>query len=196
MFRKSAEKLAPLWAVVGLGNPGGEYARTRHNVGWEVLDLLAERHKVKLTTAKHKARYGVGRIEETPVALVKPMTFMNLSGQAVKPLLAEFGLAPDRLIVVADDLDLPTGKLRMREGGSHGGHNGHRSIIATLGTSDYPRLKIGIGSVDKSQTVDHVLSRFTPDEREGIARAVERAADAVEILIAQGPNAALTFANS
>ena len=150
MFRKRAETLTPLLMVVGLGNPGPEYARTRHNVGWDVVDGLAEKYRIKLDRSEQRARYGVGKIEDTPVVLVKPLTFMNVSGEAVKPLLAKFGLTPQEgLIVIADDLDLPLGKLRMREGGSHGGHNGHRSLIARLGTDAYPRLKIGIGSVDK-----------------------------------------------
>ncbi len=196
MFRKRAETLTPLLLVVGLGNPGPEYARTRHNVGWDVVDLLAERHKIKLDRAEQRARYGFGTIEGTPVALAKPLTFMNVSGEAVKPLLAKFGLAPEGLLVIADDLDLPVGKLRMREGGSHGGHNGHRSLIAKLGTDAYPRLKIGIGSVDKAQTVDHVLGKFTPDERTDIDRAVARAAEAVRLLVTSGLPAALGFANS
>lgn len=194
-FRKRAETVTPLWIVVGLGNPGPEYARTRHNVGWDVIDRLSERHRLKLDRAEQRARYGVGRIEDVPVALVKPLTFMNVSGEAVKPLLAKWGLAPENLLVIADDLDLPIGKLRMRESGSHGGHNGHRSIIAKLGVDAYPRLKIGIGSVGKSQTVDHVLGKFTPEERTDIDRAVKTAAESVELLLRSGISFAMLRAN-
>ena len=194
-FRKRPEAITPLWLIVGLGNPGPEYARTRHNVGWDAVDLLAERYKIKLDRAEQRARYGLGRIEDTPVALVKPLTFMNVSGEAVKPLLGKWSLDPHHLLVIADDLDLPVGKLRMRESGSHGGHNGHRSIIAKLGSDGYPRLKIGIGSVDKSQTTDHVLGKFTPNERTDIDKAVKSAAEAVEALMRGGLASAMLCAN-
>ncbi|RYG28662.1 aminoacyl-tRNA hydrolase [bacterium] len=194
-FRKRAEAITPLWLIVGLGNPGPEYARTRHNVGWDVIDLLSERHKIKLDRAEQRARYGVGRIEEVPVALVKPLTFMNVSGEAVKPLMGKWSLDPHHLLVIADDLDLPVGKLRMREFGSHGGHNGHRSLIAKIGSDQYPRLKIGIGSVDKSQTVDHVLGRFNPEDRTDVDRTVRAAAETIEILMRSGMSPAMMRAN-
>ena len=194
-FRKRPEALTPLWLVVGLGNPGPEYARTRHNVGWDVIDLLASRHRIKLDRAEQRARYGVGRIEGVSIALVKPLTFMNVSGEAVKPLLGKWSLDPHHLLVIADDLDLPVGKLRMREFGSHGGHNGHRSLIAKIGSDQYPRLKIGIGSVDRSQTVDHVLGKFNPEDRTDVDRAIKSAAETVELLMRSGMNSAMMRAN-
>ena len=194
-FRKRAEPITPLWLIVGLGNPGPEYARTRHNVGWDVIDLLSERHRIKLDRAEQRARYGVGRIEEVPVALVKPLTFMNVSGEAVKPLMGKWSLDPHHLLVIADDLDLPVGKLRMRESGSHGGHNGHRSLIAKIGSDGYPRLKIGIGSVDRSQTVDHVLGKFNPEDRTDVDRAIKAAAETIEILMRGGISPAMMRAN-
>lgn len=194
-FRKRAEVVTPLWLIVGLGNPGPEYARTRHNVGWDVIDLLSERHRIKLDRAEQRARFGVGRIEEVPVALVKPLTFMNVSGEAVKPLLGKWSLDPHHLLVIADDLDLPVGKLRMRESGSHGGHNGHRSLMAKIGSDQYPRLKLGIGSVDKTQTIDHVLGRFNPEDRTDVDRTVKAAAETIELLMRSGMSAAMMRAN-
>jgi peptidyl-tRNA hydrolase, PTH1 family len=169
----------PLWLIVGLGNPGAEYKGTRHNVGFEVVDLLSEKHRIKLDKSKHRARIGTGRIGDTPVCLVKPLTYMNLSGQAVAPLARDYGIKPDHVLVVADDLDLPVGKLRLREDGSAGGHNGHKSLIQSLRTQEYPRIKIGIGKAGGGETIDHVLSGFTPAERSEIVVAVRTAADCV-----------------
>lgn len=191
MFRrKPAEpSLPPEWLIVGLGNPGPEYQRTRHNVGFDLIDKLAEGARAKLPTRRHRAVYGPATVADRPVVLAKPLTFMNLSGQAVKPLLGELSLKPDRLIVIADDLDLPLGKIRLRAQGSAGGHNGHKSLIQSLGTQDYIRLKIGIGKGE--ETVDHVLSRFTPEERVDIDRALKIAADAIACVISEGVERAM-----
>lgn len=188
MFRKrSAEpSLPPEWMIVGLGNPGPEYKGTRHNVGFDVIDRLSERHRVKLDKSKHRARYGVGKVGETWAVLVKPLTYMNLSGQAVAPLAKEYGIKPERILVVADDLDLPVGRNRLKPKGSSGGHNGHKSLIQLLGTQDYPRLKIGIGSVDRTQTIDHVLGAFRGEERDIIARALDHAVEGVEAVLERG----------
>lgn len=180
--------------IVGLGNPGGEYRGTRHNVGFEVIDVLAERHKVKLDRAKHSARFGVGKVGDTSVLLVKPLTFMNLSGRAVAPLAKEFGLSPDKILVIADDLDLRLGRNRLKPSGSAGGHNGHKSLIALLGTQDYPRLKIGIGAAN-GQTIEHVLGSFTPDERDVISQAIKSAATGVETVVNQSLEAGMNFVN-
>ncbi|MDX2066350.1 MAG: aminoacyl-tRNA hydrolase [Fimbriimonadaceae bacterium] len=182
--------------IVGLGNPGPEYRGTRHNVGFDVVDLLAERHRIKLNENKHRARYGVGTLEGEAVALVKPMTYMNRSGEAVSAIAKAYGVVPAQILVITDDLDLPVGKLRMKPKGSAGGHNGHRSIIASLGTTEYPRIKIGIGSVDKQATVDHVLSPFHPDERDVIRRLLERSADGVAVLLREGLERAISAVNS
>lgn len=196
MFRKSTAPTAPPeWMVVGLGNPGPEYRGTRHNVGFDVVDRLAERHRIKLDKSKHQARFGIGRIGDTNVLLVKPLTYMNLSGRAVAPLAREYQLAPDRILVVTDDLDLVVGRVRLKPKGSAGGHNGHKSLIASLGTQDYPRVKIGIGSVDRTQTIDHVLGSFKGDEREVIALALGRAAEGVERVLEAGFEAAMNYVN-
>ena len=197
MFRKKppAPTLPPEWLVVGLGNPGPEYRGTRHNVGFELIDRLGERFKIKLDRSKHKARYGVGTLFETSVVLVKPLTFMNLSGQAVAPLMREYGLKPDRVLVVSDDTDLPPGRVRLRADGSAGGHNGHKSLIASLGTQTYPRLKIGIGRTAKDATIDHVLGPFHPDERPDVEAALKRCETALEALFLRGIEAAMGEVN-
>jgi len=196
LFRRASKPtLPPEWMIVGLGNPGGEYRGTRHNVGFEVVDLLCERHKIRLDRGKHNARIGIGKIGETTVLLVKPLTYMNLSGRSVAPLAKEHGLKPDRILVVADDLDLRLGRLRLKPGGSAGGHNGHKSLIASLGTTEYPRLKIGIGAASGSETIDHVLGSFRPLEREVIDLAIERAADGVETAVQDGLDAGMNRMN-
>ncbi len=198
MFRRAPSQpvTPPLWIVVGLGNPGPEYRGTRHNVGFEVVDLLCERHRIKMDRSKHKARYGVGMIGVHSVLLVKPMTYMNLSGAAVAPFVRDFGLKAERVLVIADDLDLTVGRVRIKPKGSAGGHNGHKSLIQAIGSQDYPRIKIGIGSVDRSQTIDHVLSPFTREERDSIQIAIQRAADAAEKVIDEGLEAGMNLANA
>ena len=193
--RKPKDSVVPEWIVVGLGNPGGEYRGTRHNLGFEVIDTLADRHKIKLDRGKHNARVGLGKIGETGVLLVKPMTYVNLSGRAVAPLARQYGLKPERVLVVADDLDLRLGRVRLKPGGSAGGHNGHKSLIASLGTSEYPRLKIGIGAASGEPTIDHVLGSFTPIEREVIDAAIGRAADGVEAVVERGVEAGMNLVN-
>lgn len=178
-WKKSAPGLVPEWMIVGLGNPGPEYRGTRHNVGFEVIDALSEKFKIRVDKSKHRSRYGIGRVGETACILVKPLTFMNLSGQAVAPLCRDHSILPEKVLVIADDLDLPVGKVRLRESGSAGGHNGHKSLIQHLKTQDYPRVKIGVGKVDKSGTVDHVLGSFTPEERVDIDRAIKTTVQAI-----------------
>lgn len=196
MFRrKPKEPLPPPeWLIVGLGNPGPEYAHTRHNVGFDVVERLAARHRVKMETRKHRAVYGVGTVAGTAMALAKPLTYMNLSGQAVAPLLREFGLGPDRLLVVADELDFPVGRVQLRPKGGPAGHNGHRSLIGALGTEEYARVRIGI---DKGEgaTVDHVLNRFSPDERRLIDEVFERCIAGIERLPEGGVAAAMNVIN-
>ncbi len=197
MFRKKPQvALTPVWMVVGLGNPGAEYRGTRHNVGFDVIDLLAERNRIKLDKAKHQARFGIGVIGDTSVILVKPTTFMNLSGKAVAPIAKEYGIKPDQILVVADDLDLVLGRTRLKPQGSAGGHNGHKSIIGALGTTEYPRLKIGIGSVDRTETIDHVLGSFGRDERDVIHAAIDKAARVVEEVVDVNFESALNLCNA
>jgi peptidyl-tRNA hydrolase, PTH1 family len=194
MFRRPRSPVRFL--VVGLGNPGPEYSGTRHNVGFMVVELLSQRHRIPIKSAQHGARVGEGEIAGEPVALVKPLTFMNLSGRAVAPLMNRHSLPPENLIVISDDADLPVGKVRLRARGSAGGQGGLKSIIGSLGSAEFPRVRIGIGRSAGGDLVEHVLTRFGPQERELIGRAVERAADAVEFLLAHGTEAAMNRFNA
>ena len=182
------------WIIIGLGNPDSKYEGTRHNVGFAVIDKIAQSHKLKLATFKNRARYTTWEYEGRAVLLVKPMAFMNLSGQAVGALARQYSLGPQQVLVVADDLDLPTGAVKMKPKGGSGGHNGHKSIASALGTDDYPRIKVGIGKA--GEAVDHVLSRFSSQERQRVDQAVAKAAEACEKLVKEGLDAAMLFCNT
>src|SRR5262249_42695015 len=174
-------------AVVGLGNPGRQYKGTRHNVGFEVVDELAQRWNVALAKWKNTADIAVVRSHDA--VLVEPRTFMNNSGEAVAGIMAFYRIDPVDVLVVVDEVQLPLGKLRLRRSGSAGGHNGLKSVIAYIGES-FPRLRIGVDRGDVEwDLADHVLARFTPDERPVIASALTRAADAVEVFIDSGVEA-------
>jgi peptidyl-tRNA hydrolase, PTH1 family len=175
--------------IVGLGNPGRQYERTRHNVGFMVLDELAQRHGLSFSTGQSDA--WTARMRDaagSPIAmLAKPSTFMNLSGRAVSGLRGYYRIEIPDMLVVTDDVNLPLGRLRARARGSEGGHNGLRSVAEQLGTLEYPRLRVGVGRGDaRRDLADHVLAGFDPDEQIEIVRAVERAADATEVFIADG----------
>lgn len=196
MFRRKPQPPTSVeWVIAGLGNPGPEYAHTRHNVGFDLIDVLADKHRIKIDRAKHKARIGVGTIDGVGVALVKPLTFMNLSGQALAPILREYGVKPDHLVVIADELDFPVGKVRMKPKGGSAGHNGHKSIIHSLGTDEYPRIRIGIHSERRNETIDFVLSKFHPEERVDIDAAIRKAIAGIEMLVESGVERALNIVN-
>ena len=186
------------WLVVGLGNPGKEYAGTRHNVGFEVVDLLARRHDGRLKAGKERALVDEVRIDGQRIALAEPTTYMNLSGESVAPLVRRFGIDdPTRLVVVQDELDLPTGRVRVKVGGGLAGHNGLRSIKAHLHTDAFVRIRIGVGKPpSKEHGADHVLKKVAKSDRELLAVAVEIAADAVELIVAQGADAAMNQVNA
>jgi peptidyl-tRNA hydrolase, PTH1 family len=194
--RRSEEPVVPEWLIVGLGNPGGEYAHTRHNVGFVVIDELARKHRIKMGKAKHRALTGVGRISGVQVVLAKPLTYMNLSGQAVAPLARAYGLKPERVLVVVDDMNLDLGRVRLKPKGSSGGQNGLKSIIATLHTEEFPRIRIGIGSVAKGGATGHVLSHFSPQERSAIDEAIDRAVEGCEAVATEGLERALSLVNT
>jgi PTH1 family peptidyl-tRNA hydrolase len=185
----------PRWLIVGLGNPGGEYHNTRHNVGFRVVDLLAERHRIDARKGEKRALVGYGRIEDTAVVLAKPQTFMNLSGESIAPLMRMLGLTPADVIVVTDDMDLPVGRLRLRREGSAGGHNGLKSLIQHLQTTEFPRVRIGVGRPKEAGTIDHVLGKFEREEIGPVQEAVQRAADAVEVILAEGLDLAMSRFN-
>ncbi len=197
MFRRRPkEQIVVEWLIVGLGNPGAEYRGTRHNIGFELLDTLAASNKIKLDQSKHRSRFGIGKVCGIGVALMKPLTYMNLSGQAVAPLLKQFGLDTKHCLVLADDTDLPVGRVRIRIEGSAGGHNGHKSIISSLGTTEYPRVKLGIGRVDKEDTIDHVLGSFHSDERQTVEGMLRLGIEAVELILNDGTEAAMNALHS
>jgi PTH1 family peptidyl-tRNA hydrolase len=180
--------------VVGLGNPGRKYAGTRHNVGFEVVDLLAERHRLAWEGAPAEAVMAKWR--SAGALLVKPLTFMNLSGHAVGDLLRYYKVDVADLLVIVDEVQLELGRLRARPGGSAGGHNGLRSLIEQLGTEDFARLRFGVGRGDaRRDLADHVLATFDPGERTVVEEAIARAADAAETFVSDGIGAMMNRFN-
>jgi len=182
--------------VVGLGNPGDEYARTKHNVGAEVVELLAARHGARLKKGKERALVDQVTAGGKRLALAIPLTYMNDSGAAVRALVRRYGVEPEQLVVVHDALDLPLGGLKLTEGGGLAGHNGLRSIKSHLHTAAFLRVRIGVGKpVSKEQGADHVLSKFSKRERTEIDVVLQTAADAVEAIAADGIDAAMNRYN-
>jgi PTH1 family peptidyl-tRNA hydrolase len=195
MFRRKApQPVADRWLVVGLGNPGRDYERSRHNFGFLVIDELARRHSGRVTDRAAKSLTGRVRLGDRELVLAKPQTMMNLSGQAVKALRSKYGVPLDRSLIVHDELDLPFGRLRVRSGGSSAGNHGLDSIITSLGTKDFARIRIGIGK-PPGNGIDHVLSPFTNAERDQLPEIIGRAADAVEVAVREGLERAMTDFN-
>lgn len=183
--------------IAGLGNPGREYAATRHNIGFMVIDRLARKLGVAVEKKKFKALYGQGQIGPEKVLLAKPQTYMNLSGEAVSALLRWHKLGPSDLIVVFDDMDLPPGKLRIRQEGGAGGHKGMESIIWSLGTEAFPRLRIGVGKPENPNFdgAGYVLSRLAEDDVKIFTEAVDLAAEAVQCIVSEGLERAMNEYN-
>ncbi len=181
--------------IVGLGNPGKQYSRTRHNVGFMVVDRISELTGIKLNTLRYQALIG----RKNGLILVKPMTFMNLSGRAVAPLLQELKLTPSRLLVIYDDLDLPFGTIRIKPKGGSGGHKGVMSIISSLGTEEFPRVRVGILGAERkawvTSVVDYVLSPFSKEELEYLNEVVEQAAAAALMIYEEGLEKAMNEFN-
>jgi len=175
--------------IVGLGNPGAEYARTRHNIGWRVADAFAKKSRIDIDRHERNGMTGEGRVAGGAVKVAKPLTYMNNSGDVVRLLVNAYDIdAGHDLIIVYDDVDLPLGKLRIRPNGSSGTHNGMRSIVASLATERFPRLRCGVRGADYSETSklrDYVLNEFTPEEEPLVERTIERAVDAL-FLFARG----------
>ena len=194
MFRKKAPVS---WLVVGLGNPGAKYENTRHNVGFMTADALAARSGEPIRRVKYHALTSEAVIGGQSVLLMKPTTFMNLSGQAVGEAARFYKIPADHVLVISDDVDLPLGKLRIRKAGSAGGHNGLKNIIQLLGTDQFPRLKIGVGGKPHPDynMADWVLGQFQGEDKKTIDAAVARAADAVECLLADGIDRAMNQYN-
>jgi peptidyl-tRNA hydrolase, PTH1 family len=166
---------------VGLGNPGKQYEKTRHNIGFEVIDSLSEKLNIPLDRAKFQGIYGIGHVNGEKVFLLKPLTYMNLSGESLRPLMNYYDINHDELTVIFDDLDLPVGKIRLRQKGSSGGHNGIKSIIAHLGTQEFNRIRVGIDRPPSGMKVpDYVLGRFTKEEQALLEDVVLKCTNACE----------------
>lgn len=194
--KNPVETTKPDLIVVGLGNPEPHYARTRHNAGWWLIDLLAEKHGIEVGRAHSTTRLGIGAIGERTVALAKPRTHVNGSGAAVRYLLARFRTTQERLLVVYDETALPPGKLRLRPRGSAAGHNGIKSIIETLGNQDFARLRIGVGRPPLgSDMVGWVLGEMSAQDRELVDDAIVRAADSILYLLEEGVDRAMNKVN-
>ena len=176
------------WIIVGLGNPGSQYDRTRHNVGFRAMDALADSLGVKINRSRFRARTATAVIGGEKVLLMKPQTFMNASGMAVEPAAAFYKVPADRILVIFDDISLPIGKIRIRADGSAGGHNGLKSLISSLGRQDFPRIKVGVGAKPHPDydLADWVLSKFSAKEEKDLAPAVENAVDAVGFYLKNG----------
>jgi PTH1 family peptidyl-tRNA hydrolase len=189
--------------IVGLGNPGRCYHDSRHNIGFICLNHFARKQVIRFDRKQGNARIGSGEVAGEAVILAKPQTYMNLSGESVSRLVRKFGVTLDNLIVVHDDLDLPLGKIRIRQGGSSGGHKGVESIIAALDDEDFPRLRIGIGrptsdsinQYDEDEIISYVLSGFAPEEKEVVARTIPLVSDALLSLIREGIDTAMNKYN-
>jgi PTH1 family peptidyl-tRNA hydrolase len=179
--------------IVGLGNPGRQYAHTRHNVGFDVLDIIAKRRKTHNLSRQFRGLVGKFDHFGEEILLVKPQTYMNESGQTVGQIARKYNLQPEDIIVIYDDMDLPPGKLRIRARGSSGGHKGMKSIIQHIHSEDFPRIRIGIGH--GGEAIDHVLTRFNRKERESMDVTLEQAADAIDMILEDGLDAAMNVFN-
>ncbi|MTI68062.1 MAG: aminoacyl-tRNA hydrolase [Firmicutes bacterium] len=184
-----------MFAVIGLGNPGKKYTDTKHNVGFNTIDCLAERHNVKLSKIKHKSVCGEVFIDNKKVLLVKPQTYMNNSGESVKDIYSFYKLPIENIIIIYDDIDIDTGSLRIRKKGSAGSHNGMKSVIYHLKDDNFPRVRIGIGKPGEKGLISHVLSGFNKEEREVVDETILNAAKAVEEIIKNDIEKAMNLYN-
>ncbi|WP_273125236.1 aminoacyl-tRNA hydrolase [Metabacillus sp. HB246100] len=172
--------------MVGLGNPGRQYEKTRHNVGFMVIDKLSDELSIPLDRQKFNGIYGIGHVSGEKVILLKPLTYMNLSGECIRPLMDFYEINEEDLVVVYDDLDLPVGKIRLRTKGSAGGHNGIKSMIHHLGTQEFNRIKVGIDRPNNGMKItDYVLGQFTEEDQKGMTEAIDRSSQACQKWIAQ-----------
>ena len=184
-----------MYIIVGLGNPGKQYENTRHNMGFLAVDLLAEKYNIEVNKIKFKALVGEGRIAGQKVLLVKPQTYMNLSGEAVRQAMDFYKIDPEELIVIYDDIDIPTGTFRIRKKGSPGTHNGMRNIFQHIQTNDFPRIRVGIGSGKKANLAGYVTGGISKSEQEILADVLKNSADAAACIIEKGIDKAMNEYN-
>lgn len=184
-----------MFLIVGLGNPGKEYSNTRHNIGFDVIDFMAEKYNISINRTKFKGIYGEGTIRGEKVILLKPTTYMNLSGESIRQVVDFYKIEKDNIVVIYDDISLEVGRMRIRAKGSAGGHNGIKSIIAHTGDDIFPRIKVGVGA-PKDDLVSHVLGRFSKDERVLLNQVIEAATNATETIIGKGVSEAMNLFNS
>lgn len=184
-----------MYVIVGLGNPGKQYQQTRHNVGFDAIDVLSDKLGIRVDKIKYKAVIGEGQYQGEKIMLVKPQTYMNLSGESVLRICQYYDLPTEKLIVVFDDIDTDLGKLRIRKKGSAGTHNGMRNIIYLLQKDDFPRVRIGIGKPERGELKDFVLRRFSQDEKELMKDTISRAADAVLAIVREDVDKAMNQFN-
>ncbi len=199
LFRMKKPAPAPdegRWLVVGLGNPGAQYARSWHNCGFRALGMLASRHGIRVDRVKFKGLYGKGRIGTAEAVLLLPTTFMNLSGESVGEAMRFYHVPQDRTIVLFDDADIPMGVVKVRTSGGPGTHNGMKSVVSHIGNKDFPRIRIGIGPVPAGRDIaDYVLSAIPDEARPSMEDAFARAADAVELILSSGIELAMNRIN-
>lgn len=197
MFFSKSKTPGVTWLIVGLGNMGGEYDHTRHNVGFDVVDALADRLDIPVQRLKYKALTNTAVISGEKVLLMKPVTFMNLSGEAVEQAASFYKVPPERILVISDEVALPPGRLRIRPSGSAGGHNGLKNIIAHLHSDQFPRIRVGVGQKPHPDydMADWVLGRPQGEDRKAIDDAVSRAAQAVECIVKEGTDRAMNKFN-
>ena len=184
-----------MYIVVGLGNPGARYERTRHNIGFEVAEFLAGRWGVPLATKRFRAKLGNGRIADQPSLIALPQTFMNCSGESVGPLAGFYKVPPENIVVVHDELDLPFGRVKVKSGGGHGGHNGLRDLAAKLPSRDFARVRVGIGRPEGMDPAAWVLARWTAEQTSELPDLIERSTDAVEAVLRHGVTEAMNRSN-
>lgn len=183
-----------MFLIVGLGNPGKDYENTRHNIGFDAIDVLADKYNIDINREKFKGVYGEGFIGGNKVILLKPTTYMNLSGESIRAVKDFYKLNDDEILVIYDDISLEVGRIRIREKGSAGGHNGIKSIISQLGSDEFPRIKIGVGQ-PKGNLVNHVLGKFSKEEREVLNETLGAVASATEVVIKDDTKSAMNKFN-
>lgn len=185
-----------MYIIAGLGNPTREYEKTRHNAGFETIDILADKLGIRVTEKKHKAIFGTGLIGTEKVVLSKPQTFMNLSGESIRAMVDFYKIDGDHIIIICDDINLAEGQLRIRTKGSAGGHNGLKNIISHLGTQEFPRIRVGVGEKPEEMNLaDYVLGRFPKEQEAVMDQAYKEAAEASILMVKDGAEAAMNYFN-